>query len=412
MAKSKKKRRIIIWGSILIVLIIIRLLLPTIILHYANKTLANLKDYRGHVDDIDISLYRGAYQIDGFYLNKFDSATSKQTEFFKIARTDLSIHWDAILDGKIVGEITFLAPTLLFKKDKTEIQQVAKDTNDFRKVLKSFMPLKLNRVVIHKGSIHYIDETSSPKIDISMNETEAVATNLRNSEGTDEKLPSTLKANAKSYGGSLSLDMKLDGLKKQPTLDLTAEIENADLTKLNDFFKAYGKFDVSAGTLGLYTEFAAADGKFKGYVKPLIKGLKVVGPEDKKDKFPQKAKEAVFGLVGKAVTNPKKKQVATKVNIEGTFKETDVNTGEAIWELLRNAFIEALMANVDNEINIESAQAADGEVDKPGFFKRVFTSKAKREEKAEEQKKEELRNRKELDQKSLRRYSTNKAPRS
>jgi hypothetical protein len=408
MVSSKSKRRIIIWSSILILLIIIRLLLPAIVLHYANKTLANLKDYRGHVEDIDISLYRGAYQIDGFYLNKYDSATGKQSEFFKIARTDLSIHWSAIMDGKVVGEITFFSPILLFKKDKTEIQEVAKDTNDFRKILKSFMPLKVNRLEIHKGSIHYLDETASPKIDLFLSETEAVATNLRNSEGTNEKLPSTLKAKAKTYGGTINLDMKLDGLKKQPTFDLTAEIENADLTQVNDFFKAYGKFDISAGTLGLYTEFAAADGKFKGYVKPLIKGLKVLGPEDKKDKFPQKAKEAVFGLVGKAVTNPKKKQVATKIDIEGTFKKTDVNTGEAIWELLRNAFIEALMANVDNEINIESAEAADGKVDKPGFFKRIFTSKKKREEQAEEQKKEELETRKKQDEKSLRRYSTNK----
>ena len=63
------------------ILIIIRLILPYVVLHYANKTLANVPGYYGHIEDIDLSLYRGAYQIDSIYLDKKDSATGKQTDF-------------------------------------------------------------------------------------------------------------------------------------------------------------------------------------------------------------------------------------------------------------------------------------------------------------------------------------------
>jgi len=45
---------------IILVLVIFRILLRYILLHYANKTLANVPGYYGHVEDIDVSLYRGA----------------------------------------------------------------------------------------------------------------------------------------------------------------------------------------------------------------------------------------------------------------------------------------------------------------------------------------------------------------
>ncbi|GAK89077.1 hypothetical protein JCM19297_3601 [Nonlabens ulvanivorans] len=44
-----------------------------------NKTLADIPGYYGHIDDVGISLYRGAYQLNGLYLDKVDSKT--QTPF-------------------------------------------------------------------------------------------------------------------------------------------------------------------------------------------------------------------------------------------------------------------------------------------------------------------------------------------
>jgi len=334
-----------------------------------------MKGYYGHVSDIDIHLYRGAYQIDGLYINKVDSKNKKQTEFIRIKKTDLSVEWKALLNGAFVGELDIFSPKLVFTKNKTEIGKVAKDTNDFRKVLKSLMPLKVNRFEVHEGSIHYIDPGSSPKVDISVQELHIIASNLTNSKDEKSKLPSALLADGKAYDGTISIKMKLDALAKQPTFDLTADIKGANLVKLNSFFKAYGKFDVSKGTFGLYSEFAAEKGKFKGYVKPIIKDLKVVGPEDKKDGFFQKVKEALIGLAGNILKNPKTQQVATKIPIEGTFKDASVDSGSAIWEVLKNAFIEALMPSIDNEISIASVGEVDGKGKKKTFFGRLFSGK-------------------------------------
>ncbi len=346
---------------IIVVLVVLRILLPYILLKYCNNSLAELKGYYGHIQDIDVALYRGAYQINDMYLNKVDAKTNKQTEFFKVNNVDLSVQWRALFNGKLVGELVFNSPKLIFTKNRTEISDVKKDTNDFRKVLKDLMPLKVNRFEVNNGSIHYVDAGATPKVDISIEQAHILAQNLKNVEDTKTELPSPITATANVYGGTLSLNMKMDALAKKTRFDLNAEIKNANLVSANDFFKAYGGFDVNKGTLGLYTEFAAKNGKYKGYVKPVIKDLDVVGPEDKNDKFFQKVWENIVGGAGEILNNLKKNQIATKVPIEGDFTGSHTDMIEMIWQLLRNAFIHALMPSIDNQINLNSLNADPGE---------------------------------------------------
>lgn len=412
--KPQKKRRLrIAIITTIVLLIIIRLILPYVILHYANKTLAKMDGYYGKIKDIDLALYRGAYKIKKMYLHKKDSITNLETEFFDSEIIDLSIDWGAILEGKIVGDIDLEEPTLRFVKDKTEPKQIQKDTSDFRNVINKFMPLDINTLEIHYGIIKYIDKTSNPKVDIEMNNAHILAENLTTVKG-GSTLPSTVTASADVYEGTLDLNIRLDPFAKDPTFDLNTELKNTDLPKLNDFFKAYGKFDVSKGSFGLFVEIASKEGKFVGYAKPLIKDLKVIGPEDLNENPLKIFWEGVVEGVGFIFKNQRHDQVATKIPIEGTFNKTKVYTWRAILDILRNAFVEALAPSVDNEISLQSvgsteggavnikkdknknkknkndkdstkvntkepAQAGDEEKkEKKGFFKKLFNKKGKK----------------------------------
>jgi len=194
------------------------------------------------------------------------------------------LEWGALFHGYIVGKLIFDSPKLIFTKDKTELSDVKKDTTTFRKLLKAFMLLKVNRFEAKNGSIHYADNTSKPKVDISLIQTHILALNLTNVNNNIE-LPSTVTAQVSVYEGTLNFNMKLNALATHPTFDLNAEINKTNLVLLNDFLNAYGKFDVNKGTFSLYTEMAARDGKFIGYVKPEITNLKVLGPQFKHDSF-------------------------------------------------------------------------------------------------------------------------------
>ena len=381
-AKSKpgNKRKVVKIVLILAaVLVIMRLILPYVVLHYANKTLATMNGYYGHINDIDLALIRGAYKIDSVYLNKRDSVTEKQTPFFGAKLIDLSVEWKALFHGSIVGELVFEEPTLLFTKDKVEPKDLRNDSTDFRKLLDDFMPLQVNRFEIKNGKIQYKDETSKPRVDIAMTDANVLAENLKNSYDSSVLLPAKVRASANVYNGTFTFNLKLNPLADRPTFDMNAEVKETNLVKLNEFLQAYAKVDVNKGTFGMYTEVAAKEGKFTGYVKPLIKDLDVLGKEDRDDNILRKLWESIAGGVGQVFKNQPKDQLATKVPFEGDIKQPDANTWSAIANVLRNAFVRALQPAIDNEINIASVD--DPKEEKKTFLQKVFGGKDKEEDK-------------------------------
>lgn len=369
--KAQKAIKILV--IVLVVLAVIRILLPTIVLHYANKTLANMPGYYGHIKDIDLALLRGAYKIDSIYLNKVDTVSLKQTPFFSSRLVDLSVEWASIFHGSIVGEMVFEDPIVRFTKDKVEPSNLRKDSASFTQLKKSFMPLQVNRFEIHNGRIRYIDEFSKPSVDIQMTDAHVLAQNLRNSYDSTALLPAAVNATANVYEGTITFNMKLNPLADVPTFDMNAEVKDTDLVKLNEFFQAYAKVDVNKGTFGLYTEIAAKDGKFDGYVKPLIKDLDVLGKEDRKNNILRKMWEGFVGTVAEVFSNQSKDQFATKIPLKGDIKDPSANVWYAISMLMRNAFIQALQPALDNEINIASVDQSKKA--KKTFLQKLFGKK-------------------------------------
>jgi Domain of Unknown Function (DUF748) len=361
-----KKLKIIL--GIVAVLVIIRLFLPAIVLKLVNRELASMDGYYGKVRDIDIALLRGAYVIDSLFINKLDTINDTQTPFIAARIIDLSIEWRSLFKGRVVGELEFTDPVMVFTRDKTELSDVRKDTSDFRHLLKSLMPLKINRFEIKNGKLAYKDGTTDPKVDISLDSAYIVASNLSNVQDTSV-LPSRVNARAKVYQGDLNMELKLDALSKVPLFDLNVKLENTHLPELNDFFKAYARIDVSDGEFNMYSEIAAKDGKFTGYVKPIIKDLDVLGPQDRGDNIMQKAWEGLVGFVGMVVENQSKDQIATKIPVNGEFGDANVGVFTAVAELLRNAFIQALYPSLEHQITLADV---DKDEKKEGFLKRLF----------------------------------------
>ncbi|CAN5251567.1 DUF748 domain-containing protein [soil metagenome] len=367
---------------IVAILIVARLILPYVVLRYANKTLANMKGYYGHVKDIDIELIRGAYKIDSIYLNKLDTITKKQTPFFSAELIDLSIEWRAIFKGSLVGELVFEKPRLAFVKDKVEPAGLRSDSTSFKDLLGGFMPLKINRFEIKEGIIKYVDNGSKPRVDIQMTNTYILAENLRNSYDSSTLLPAKVRASSEVYDGTLTFNMKLNPLAAEPTFDMNTEAKSINLVKLNEFFQAYARVDVNKGTFGLYAEAAAKEGKFDGYVKPIIKDLDVLGKEDRKDNIFHQLYEGIVGTVADIFTNQSKDQFATKIPFKGEVKNLDPNIWYAIGEIIKNAFIQALAPAIDHEISIATIDAAPKE--KKTFLQKIF---GKKDEKAADEKK-------------------------
>ncbi len=382
---GKKKLKIFVL-SFIIVLIVFRLFLPYIVLHYVNKKLSELKEYYGHVEDIDIALIRGAYVINDIKLVKIGNEQGKKDTipFFKASSIDLSVQWEAIFKGSVVGEIYVENPIVNFVKGKHKGEDAKADTADFRQLIKDLMPLTVNRFEITNGEIHYIDQFSSPKLDVALKELKVVALNLSNVNDSTKKLPARADATAKAYGGAFKLKVDFDALQKKPTFDMSAEMTNLNLVLLNDFLKAYGNFDVKKGNLSVYAEFAGKDGGFGGYVKPVLKDLNIVQWNKEEGNFKQILWETLIGSAAALLENKRKDQLATKLNIEGKFDNPNINIWRAISFVLRNAFVNALKPSIDNTITINKLDDAKDKT----FLEKVFGTKKNKKESVKETKRD------------------------
>lgn len=331
-----------------------------------------MKGYYGHINDVDLAIIRGAYRLDSMYMNKVDTVTLKQTPFFSSAHVEMSVEWKALIHGSLAGEVILESPMLLFTKDKVEPEVLIRDSTYLKELFNKSMPLKINRFEIMNGTIRYRDESSKPIVDIEMNKAYMVAQNLNNSYDSTSQLPAKIKGGASVYEGLLDFTLKLNPMADNPTFDMNLNIQNTNLVKLNDFFQAYAKVDVNKGMFGLYAEAAAKDGKFIGYIKPLINDLDVLGKEDREDNLLRKMWEGMVGTAGQVLKNQEEDQVATKIKFEGTIDNPDTSLWDTIANVLRNAFVRALQPAIDNQINLTSVNEVK---EKKTFLQKVFGKK-------------------------------------
>ncbi len=351
------KKKYIVILSLVVVLIVIRLILPSQVKKYVNKTLADLEGYSGSVEDINLALIRGAYVIKELKIVK--TGDSIPVPFVDVKRIDLSIHWKALFNGAIAGEVIFDSPTLNFAVAGSG-EKVKQDGGnaDWLEALDDLMPLQINLLTINNGNISYKDFTTKPQVNIFLNNLNVKATNLSNVKNKSVKLPSELHADATSLGnGHLNIAAKLNLLKEIPDFDIDLTFEDVDMTALNDFIQAYTKTDVEQGTFNLYAEMAADDAKLDGYVKPVIENLKVAEWTKEEGNFFQKVWESVVGFFAGVFENKQKKQLATKVPIHGDLsKMLDYGVWTAVGNVFKNAFIEAFTKQIEGTVSIKKLE--------------------------------------------------------
>ena len=76
--------------------------LEPILLDYVNDKLEALQAYDGHVDDLDLALLRGGYDIQGIEIVK--TGAGQPVPFFKADRIEATVEWRSLLRGSLVAE--------------------------------------------------------------------------------------------------------------------------------------------------------------------------------------------------------------------------------------------------------------------------------------------------------------------
>jgi hypothetical protein len=138
--------------------------------------------------------------------------------------------------------------------------------------------------------------------------------------------------------------------------DLKLVLVNTDLPSLNDLLRSFGSFDVAAGKLSVYSQVAVKDGNIDGYVKPMFADLEVYNyQKDKNTPIMYQAKELVIGGAAHLLKSHRTDQVASDIDLKGKLTSPNVDTWQALGQVLRNAFIEAILPGFDRAVASDAA---------------------------------------------------------
>lgn len=327
--------------------------LPWLLRDYLNERMANMGDYRGHVSDIDLALWRGAYRINDLSIVKLNGKVP--VPLLKAPVIDLAVSWRALWEIRsVVAEITFERPQLTFVDGGNAADSQTGEGVDWRTQLIGLLPIHINEVRVLDGTLAFRNFNAKPPIALKASEVNAQLLNLSNVRVSNTPRPASLKVTAQVFEQApLHATANFGPLGQLDDFDLRLRITDIQLKQLNSFTRAYGDFDFAAGHGDFVMELDAREGQLKGYAKPLLRDMEVfnwqqdVAAQDKN--LLTGAWEALVGGSSWLLKNQREDQFATRVEIEGYLNNYDVSRWQTFKAILRNAFVRAFNSRFDSQ---------------------------------------------------------------
>ena len=351
-----RSRKILVALLVIVaVLVAARLALPTLVKDYVNRQLAGLDSYVGHVGDIDIHLWRGAYSIDHIEISK--KGAKRPVPFFESSKVDLSVEWRSLAHGRIVSEAEFYGPELNLVQGKGEGDTQLGDEENWNRRLEALFPFKFNTVRVYDGTVRFLAPGIQTQDAITARHVEGIVSNLTNIVEKNKETFADFKITGDVLDGAPArVSGSVDTFASQPTFDVNMEVKKVKLPKVNPWLREYIKADAEAGDSELYMELAAADGKFKGYAKPIMENVDIYRSGEPEKNPLKRLWEGFLDFAANVLENPEADQVAARIPFTGTIKDPETSLFATISSVLRNAFVSAFARSLEGSITLRDVK--------------------------------------------------------
>jgi len=346
-------RRTILKGVLVIavMLAVARLAAPYAVRHAINRRLAKIPDYSGHVQDVTLHIWRGAYGMSGLRIVKSNGSVSEP--FFDAGHIEFSIAWGEIFHGRLVSEIYARDVQLNFRRGPTDANSQLTADKRWQDVIDDLFPIDITYLDVRGGTLSFVDATQNPRVDISIHNLNIIATGLQNrSTAKEGPMPAKIEVSGTSIGeGRLRLFAKLEPLADTPHFELAMEMNKMALPALNDFLMAYANVNVSEGQFDVVAQMAMRDGHYEGYVKPFVSHLKFADLKPGDDTIGRRIWGALLSAFAELAKNRESHQVATRIPFSGDVKNLDIHTWKTIENALHHGLIRALPKGFEGTTN-------------------------------------------------------------
>ena len=259
----------------------------------------------------------------------------------KVTRVDVD---NATIDGVGIGYVH--APAT----QQAEAQRVKETGKQIKKQNnRPAVHISVRELDITHSNFLFTDKTANPNYKLFINDTDIALKNLSNHQNQG---PADLTLRGKFMGsGDTSVGGDFLASQQGPAFNLKLAIKNTDMPSMNDILRAFGSFDVAAGQFSVFSQVAVKDGNIDGYVKPMFANLKVYDyQKDKSTPILHQAKELAIAGASHLFKNRSTEKVAADIDLKGKLTSPDISTWQALAQVLRNAFIEAIIPGFDRAV--------------------------------------------------------------
>jgi len=204
------------------------------------------------------------------------------------------------------------------------------------------MVLQMDSLRLSHSQIGFVDQSAKPPYRVFMTDASLKLTNLSNQSHQGR---SEFHAQGSFMGsGRTALSGGFLATANPADIAVQLQLDDAKLTDLNPFLLSQTGVDVADGLFSVYTEITVKGGRIEGYLKPLVRNLKVSDRrKDQGKSFGKRVEMHVLqGLAG-LFKNRSTKQVATVTRISGPTSDPRLSHWEAIRKLLSNGLFRAIL---------------------------------------------------------------------
>ena len=310
--------------AVVVLLFVVVVVVPVVALRIVNGVLATAPDYVASAADFDLLPLDGAVAVDGVRFVRPEVADA--SPFLEIQRVIVTPHLGTMLRGDRIVDLVVEAPTVTYVVGPTAAtSQTGVDPEWVAAVLRQY-PVTLDHLRLVRGTVRYHDVAASPDVALALTGLDVEGTNLANLTHSPEEKFARVTAKADVLeSGAFELDMDLAPYEKAPTFTLEANVQHVPLVRMNSALRAYGGFDVQAGSASAAIAMTAADGAYSGKVEPTLADVEVVEldeePELKKKPL-RFVWEAIVGTakdVAEIVSPGPDDQVRLPMELRGRF---------------------------------------------------------------------------------------------
>ena len=208
--------------------------------------------------------------------------------------------------------------------------------------------VRVDRINIVGGELGFVNQAAKPEYRLYLADADLT---LERYSSRFRDGPASLAIQGKFMGtGMTQISGTMRPPQDSPDLELKIKIAGTQIRSMNNLLRAHGHFDVVKGLFSCYSEITIDDGAIQGYVKPLVRKLKVYDSGQDRDKPAlDKVKEGAIEDLSAFLENVPRDEVATKIDVSGRTNRPQTEIIQIVIGLIQNAFFKAILPGFERE---------------------------------------------------------------